>query len=238
IDMGDTVFQQIADPADAAGEQFERVAVLDVLGEHHDTGLGVARLQAQRRVDALGGEGRWHADVDQHQVGHLPRHGVLDLDGAADGGEDAVALVGEQPCQPLAQQRRVLTDHHTHGILASTTVGPPSGLCTVRAPSRAATRRRSPVSPEPLGSAPPTPSSLTVTVIASSRGPVTVTSTPLAPECFAALVTASAATKYTAAATSRRGSAPSRRSSRTGSAVWDDSSRRAAASPCSSSDAG
>src|SRR5690606_3129493 len=105
-----------------------------------------------------------------------------------------VALVGEQPDQALPQQGRVLGEDHAHGSSAETSVGPPRGLSMCRTPSRAPTRPRSPASPLPDGSAPPLPSSSTRT---ASRPPVsaTRTSTAVAPECLAALVTASDTTK-------------------------------------------
>src|SRR5690606_10566088 len=108
-------------------------------------------------------------------------------------GEHFVAFIHEQPGQALAEKGRVLGYHDAHGILASTTVGPPRGLCTENCPSSAATRRARPVSPEPVISAPPHPSSTTVTVTTRPSA-ATVTDTLSAPECFAEFVTPSAAT--------------------------------------------
>ena len=72
----------------------------------------------------------------------------------------------QQRHEALTQQCEILGDHYPHGMLISTTVPAPVGLSTVRLPSRASTRARSPASPEPPGSAPPRPSSPTITTSA------------------------------------------------------------------------
>lgn len=138
--------------------------MLDVLRQHEHSDLRVLLLDAPRRVDALRRVGRWHTHVEQHEVGHLALDDVTQLDGVAHTGNHLVAFVREQPGQALAKKGRILGYHDAHGILASTTVGPPRGLCTENCPSSAATRRARPVSPEPVISAPPHPSSTTVTV--------------------------------------------------------------------------
>lgn len=118
------------------------------------------------------------------------------------GGNDLVPFLGQQPHQSRTQQRRVLSQDHPHGNSATTTVGPPPGLVTENRPSNAATRRANPANPLPAASAPPHPSSSTRTsrTPSSSAGP-TDTTIPPAPECLAALVTASHTTKYAAVST-------------------------------------
>src|SRR5207244_717859 len=111
-----------------------------------------------------------------------------------DGCNHVEAVVAQQPRQPVAQQREVFGDHYSHGSSVRTVVGPPWGLSSASVPSRASTRRFRPCSPEPVGSAPPTPLSTTAT---TSRSPLRTIriSTRLACACFAAFASASATTK-------------------------------------------
>ena len=70
----------------------------------------------------------------------------------------------EQAGEPLAEEHRVLGDHDSHGIATSTRVPLPRGLTISKVPPCAATRSRSPARPDPRRTtAPPTPSSATVT---------------------------------------------------------------------------
>jgi hypothetical protein len=79
------------------------------------------------------------------------------------------------------------------GTTAATVVPPAGGLVTSSRPSRRARRSLRPRSPEPRGSAPPTPSSVTVRR-RSYLSVVTLTSIPDARACFCAFTTASDAT--------------------------------------------
>ena len=71
----------------------------------------------------------------------------------------------QQVLEALPQEVEVLGEDNTHGSSMVATVGPPAGLRTVRVPSSAPARRRMPARPVPrASSAPPAPSSVTVTV--------------------------------------------------------------------------
>src|SRR5919108_5250251 len=107
---------------------------------------------------------RRHANVHDREI-----RIVLGDDGqqrlrVADPRNDGVAGVFEEPSEALTQEHGVLGDHDSHGIATSTVVPSPSGLSTANVPPCAATRSRSPASPDPRRTtAPPTPSSDTVT---------------------------------------------------------------------------
>jgi hypothetical protein len=53
--VADAVLRQVGQAGRAVTEQLERVALVGVLGQHHDTGLRVRRPDRVRRVDALHG---------------------------------------------------------------------------------------------------------------------------------------------------------------------------------------
>jgi hypothetical protein len=134
-----------------------------------------------------------HADVDHHRLRRVGPHpgqqllAVAHLGGNLDGG----GL--KDPGQALAEQHRVVGDHDPHGSSALIRVPWPAGLSTRRRPSRAATRSARPRRPEPLGSAPPTPSSPISTRRPRSRRRALMV-TALARACLAALASPSEAT--------------------------------------------
>src|SRR5439155_13420514 len=105
-----------------------------------------------------------HADVDHTDI-RYPR--IYRLDQARCVlrlRHDIESSFAKDACQALTDQHGVIGKYHPHGSSATTRVPPPGGLTTASAPSRAATRSLNPGSPLPLpGSAPPQPSSSTLT---------------------------------------------------------------------------
>ena len=130
------------------------------------------------------------------EVGLVPLDGDERGLGVADGLDDLDAVGREQTDQPVAQEDRVLGDHDPHGISALSTVGPPTGLVTVRVPStdghpvgqagEAGARAG-------RGAAPPVVAHLDDEAL--ERPTVTRTVADVAPECRATLVRASDTTK-------------------------------------------
>src|SRR5579875_2481136 len=197
VDVHDPVLEQVADAAASVGEELVGVCVLDVLGDDEDRRGGSAPAYLQRGAQALVAEARRQAHVDDRDVRLLFEDAIHERVSVADRRDDVEAVVAQQPRQAVAEQREVFGDHDAQGSTASTIVGPPAGLSTRSVPSSASTRCRRPWRPEPSGSAPPRPSSITVT---TSAPPIRTTrrSTCDAPACFAAFASASAATKYAA----------------------------------------
>ena len=83
--LGHAVLEQVPDTARIASEQLARVALLDVLreDEHRERRVTIAQLECG--AHPLVGEGRRHADVDDRDLGRLPRDGGEQLDGIARG---------------------------------------------------------------------------------------------------------------------------------------------------------
>src|SRR4051794_5729103 len=235
--VGDAVLEQVADAAAAIREQLGRERPLDVLRQDEPRQAGHPRARLQRGADALVGERRRQADVDDAHVGLVAHHGADEPGPVLDRGDDLEAALRQQAGEPVAQQREALGDHDPHGSSACRRVGPPGGLASRIAPSSASMRLRRPVRPLPDGSAPPTPSSATWT---TRRSPSRETSTVsrVAPLCFTAFVSASATTKYAAASTAGGTRCPGLTDTAVGSFVRAASERIASASPRSASRAG
>src|SRR5215212_6716737 len=174
-DLGDPVLEQVADAVGAIGEQLDRVALLDVLGEHEDAGSGQLRADDPGRLEALVDVRGGHADVDDGDIGLVGPDLSQQLLAVARLADDVEARVREQAHGALAQEDGVFGDHDAHGISARMVVPLPGGLCTSRRPSSALRRSARPRSPlPPPGWAPPRPSSRTST---TSRPSSRMTST-------------------------------------------------------------
>ena len=104
---------------------------------HEDPQTRHARPGLEGRADALVAVGRRQADVDDADVGPLGHRDPQEVARVADRRDNFESVVGEQAGQAVAKQREVLDDHRPHGIAASISVGPPGGLVTVSAPSKA-----------------------------------------------------------------------------------------------------
>ena len=162
VEVGHALLEQVADAVGPGGEQFERVAGVDVLGEDEDSDRGPSLADDLGRAQSLVGVRRWHPDVDDRDV----RAGALDQleQAVAVGGEpdDFEAGFFEQPGEAFAQDDRVVGQRYAHGISARSVVPRPGGLEIVNRPPSASMRSASPRSPEPpVGVAPPMPSSPT-----------------------------------------------------------------------------
>jgi hypothetical protein len=68
-DVEDALLEQVADVLGVVLEQPDRVAGLDVLGQHEHSRGGVLRADPLRRDETLVAVCRWHADVDDGGVG-------------------------------------------------------------------------------------------------------------------------------------------------------------------------
>src|SRR4051794_34726048 len=195
LDVPDAVLEQVADALGVAADQLERIALLDVLGEHEHADVRLARADVDRGAQAVVGVGRRHAHVGDRDVRLVGAHLADEVLGVARLGDDVEARVLEQPGDALAQQDTVVGDDYAHGISALRMVPRPGGLSSSSRPSRAATRSASPRRPEPrLGSAPPMPSSAT-SISAWPLTRSTLTFACSASAYFATFVSASAMTK-------------------------------------------
>ena len=202
-DVGHPVLEQVADRARPVGQQVVGVRDLDVLRQHQHRRARAGGADRDRGPQALVGVRRRHPYVDDADVGPVGRGGGDERGPVADRGHDVVAVLGEQPDQPLPQQDRVVGDDNLapapsygQGSSALTMVGPPGGLLIHSWPPTACSRSASPARPWPLATwAPPDPSSATVhgELRRPRAGPTT--RHRVAPLCLATLVSASATVK-------------------------------------------
>ena len=149
--VGHAVLEQVADPARVAGDQIDRVALLDVLGEHQDRHVRPLLADHERGLDALVVERRRHPHVDDAHVRLVLGDGAQQRLAVVDRVDDLEAALLEQPRKAFAQQHRVLGDHGSHGSSTRSVVPVPGGLTTMKSPSMARTRSRSPLRPMPAG---------------------------------------------------------------------------------------
>ncbi len=154
-DVGDPVFEQVADAVRAAGDQLGGVALLDPLGQDEDADVGPLVPDEQRGAQALVGERRRHPHVDHADVWPRVGDGAEERLGVARGGDDLVARLFQQQDEALAEQDRVLGDRYAHGSpfyphgsTAEMIVGPPGGDSTDSAPSMPAMRSARPRRPD------------------------------------------------------------------------------------------
>jgi hypothetical protein len=109
-DVRHAALEQIADPI-AAVEQLHRRLDLDMRREEQDPRLGQLLANCCRCVEPLGRVRRWHADVHDNEVRLVLPHQRKELGGVASLPHDLVALVGQQPRDPLTQKNIVVRHH-------------------------------------------------------------------------------------------------------------------------------
>ena len=104
----DPVFQQVADSFCAVLQQLERVALLDVLGEHEHGRAGMLLADLLRRAQSLVGLGRRHLDVHDRDVGAVRPDLQQQILGRAALAHDLESLALEQTGDALAQKHGVV----------------------------------------------------------------------------------------------------------------------------------
>ena len=102
-----------------------------------------------RGAEALVGERRREADVDDREVGLVAADDPQQALAVLGLGDDVDVVLAQQRDDALAQQREVLGDHDPHGSSAWMVVPRPAGSRPSSVPSSASTRWRRPVSPLP-----------------------------------------------------------------------------------------
>src|SRR6266511_2980355 len=116
VDVGDPILEQIADSLGTLGQELHRVAGFDVLREHEHTRPGVLLADLLRGLQSLVRVRRRHADVDDRDVRPVRAHLEQELLAVARLTDDLEASLLEQPRDPLAQEHRVLGQHHTQAF--------------------------------------------------------------------------------------------------------------------------
>ena len=122
-DLEYAVFEQVAEAAE--GDERDCVGRFDVLGEDEHAQLWMRLLRLPRGARTLVGEGRWHPDVQDDEVGIVIGDRERQRVGISEGGDDLVSGVLEQSPEPLAKQHLVLGDHDPHGSSAVSFVPAP-----------------------------------------------------------------------------------------------------------------
>ena len=128
LEIGDAVFQEVADPGGGLGEEARRDPNLDVLREDHDPDVRVPLSDLLGGTQALVGV-RWrHPDVDDRDIRLVARDLEEQVVGAGGLGDHVDTGIAEQGREPVADQQAVIGDHDAHGITAEIVVPVPSGL--------------------------------------------------------------------------------------------------------------
>src|SRR5690606_30555866 len=206
--------------------------------EHEDREARDLGSGRDRCLQAFVRERRWEADIDDCDLGLVRDKGGEKGRTVVDGRDDVEVEGPQQAGQSVAEEGVVFGDDNAHGSSMVITVGPPGGLDRVTVPSNAARRRWIPFSPVPVaGSAPPSPSSVTVIVgipLACRRD----TDAVWAWLCRTMLVSASATAKYAADSTGVSGRPGRSMSTVIGTGRLSASARIAPSSPRSASTGG
>src|SRR6185503_3995311 len=165
---------------------------------------------------AFVGVGRRHPNVDDRDIRPSSLDNPQQVLGVLGLPLDREAGVLEQPRDALPDVRRIVGDHDSHGISATSTVPWPRSLSMRSEPSSADSRSARPPSPVPPDvSAPPTPSSRTE-IRSKPFGRSRYTAAYDAPACLATFVSASETKKYAASSTVSGNRSPTWPSTSTG----------------------
>lgn len=113
VRVAQAFLEQVGQPFRAVGQELERVLGIVVLRQDDDPEVGVLGTQLVGKVDALGREGRGHADVEEHDVGAVLRPERAKAVGVPGGAGDrqAADLFEDRP-RALAHQVVVVADQH------------------------------------------------------------------------------------------------------------------------------
>jgi hypothetical protein len=115
--VADAVLEQVTSAGGVVADQLQRVAILEVLRQHEDTGAGKLVPDAQRRPQSVVAVLRWHLDVGHHHVRFVApgfAHQVIRVTGDADHLEAGVL---EHPDDPFAHEELVFADHDAQRAL-------------------------------------------------------------------------------------------------------------------------
>jgi hypothetical protein len=110
LQIADPLFQEIADAFCAIAHQFQRVAVLEVLRQHHDAGAGTRPADLNRRSQTIIRPVGRHLDIGDHHVGLVCARLAEQLNRVTGDPGDLETRSLEHAHDPLAHQRLVLTD--------------------------------------------------------------------------------------------------------------------------------
>jgi hypothetical protein len=115
LHVGDAALEQVPDPP-AAGQQLHGVVDLDMGRQDQDAGLRVLLADLPGRLQALGGVGRGHADVDHHQLGWLRVDEGQELAGVAGLAGHLEAGAFQEAGQALSEQDVVVGQDHPQAM--------------------------------------------------------------------------------------------------------------------------
>ena len=121
-------------------EQAHRVAGLQVVGQDEDGDRWVVPSDCLGRNDAFLGVGRRHLDVDDGDVGLVPRNERQKPVGRVSMADNLDTRVAKETREPLAQKRLVFCDHDAHGISTTSSIRPDVASDLLSTPSTAPTR--------------------------------------------------------------------------------------------------
>ena len=116
LDVTDALLEQVADSLGAVPDQLDRVVLLVVLRKHKHTGFGPLPSKLDRRPQAVVAVAWRHVDIRDRDRWPVREALAQEILGVASLSDDFESGIGEQSCDPLAQQHVVLADHHAKGV--------------------------------------------------------------------------------------------------------------------------